>query len=60
MYPIWRLLYAFKRLKTRSKAELTRRIDELEHEVIVSNGLHPHLDLIVRWAEYEARRKDAE
>ena len=60
MYPIWRLLYAFKRLKTRSNKELTQRIDELEHKVVASNGLHPHLDLIIRWAEYEARRKDAE
>jgi CRISPR-associated protein Csm1 len=60
MYPIWRLLYAFKRLKTRSTKELTQRIDELEHKVVASNGLHPHLDLIIRWAEYEARRKDAE
>ncbi len=60
MYPIWRLLYAFKRLKTRSNKELTQRIDELEHKVVAGNGLHPHLDLIIRWAEYEARRKDAE
>jgi len=55
MYPIWRLLYAFKRLKTKEK-ELSQRIDELEHEVVVSNGLHQHLNLIVRWAEYEVRR----
>jgi CRISPR-associated protein Csm1 len=56
MYPIWRLLYAFKRLKTRSNIELTQRIDELEHKVVAGNGLHPHLDLIIRWAEYEVRR----
>ena len=56
MYPIWRLLYAFKRLKTRSNAELALRIDELEHKVVAGNGLHPHLDLIIRWAEYEVRR----
>jgi len=60
MYPIWRLLYAFKRLKTRSNKELAKRIDELEHKVVAGNGLHPHLDLIIRWTEYEARRKDAE
>jgi CRISPR-associated protein Csm1 len=56
MYPIWRLLYAFKRLKSRSNRELTQRIDELEHKVVAGNGLHPRLDLIIRWAEYEARR----
>ncbi len=59
IYPIWRLLYAFKRLKER-KEKLALRIDELEHQVVMGTSLRPYLDLIVRWAEYEIRRKNAE
>jgi len=53
MYPVWRLLYAFKRLKSRSRGEIAGGIEELEHQVVVGNGLHPQLDLIIRWAEFE-------
>jgi CRISPR-associated protein Csm1 len=59
VYPIWRLLYAFKRLKERHK-DLAPRICDIEQKVVVANGLRPRLDLIIRWAEYEVRRKDAE
>jgi len=55
MYPVWRLLYAFKRLKERHKG-LALRIDDLEKQVTAANGLHPRLDLIIRWADYEVRR----
>jgi len=54
MFPIWRLYYAFKRLKDRHK-DLARQIDELEHNLVQKNDLHPQLDLIIRWAEFETR-----
>ena len=50
MFPLWRLLYAFKRLKERHK-DLVTLIDDLEKAVVKASDLHPYLDLIVRWAE---------
>lgn len=59
MFPIWRLLYAFKRLKGRHKTIATA-IQELEQDVVRGGELHPYLDLVVRWVEYEIRRSHAE
>ncbi len=58
LFPIWRLLYTFRRLQEREK-ELAQQIGELEKMVVRDTGLHPHLNLITRWAELETRRKDA-
>jgi CRISPR-associated protein Csm1 len=56
--PIWRLLYAFKRLKTRHE-KLASDIQWIEDKVRAGDcDLHPYLDLIVRWAELEARTKE--
>ncbi len=55
IFPIWRLYYALKRLKERHK-ELAQRVDDLEKLLVKDNDLHPQLDLIVRWAEFELRR----
>uniref|UniRef100_A0A7C4GH30 CRISPR system single-strand-specific deoxyribonuclease Cas10/Csm1 (subtype III-A) n=1 Tax=candidate division WOR-3 bacterium TaxID=2052148 RepID=A0A7C4GH30_UNCW3 len=60
MVPIWRLLYALKRMKERHD-RLAQGIQKVEDGVRQGEMfLHPHLDLIVRWAEFETRRKDAE
>ena len=55
MFPIWRLLYAFKKLKSRSKEDAQTMLDDLEKAVVAGGDLHPQLDLIVRWAELETR-----
>ena len=57
MFPLWRLFYAFKRLKERHKDQMSA-IDDLEKAVVKENDLHPHLDMIVRWAELATRRSD--
>jgi CRISPR-associated protein Csm1 len=61
MFPVWRLIYALTRLKERekNKPEMLTALNELERKIIQGVGLHPHLDLITRWAELETRRKDA-
>jgi len=57
MFPVWRLIYALTRLKEREKdkPELLQALSEIESRIVQGVGLHPHLDLIVRWAELETR-----
>ncbi len=59
MFPVWRLIYALTRLKERerNKPEVLTALNELERKIIQGVGLHPHLDLITRWAELETREK---
>ncbi len=59
MFPVWRLIYALTRLKERVKSnpELLIALDELEKKIIRGVSLHPHLKLIIRWAELETREK---
>lgn len=59
IFPIWRLFYALNRLQKRH-GEMAPRIEAFRMRIVQDNDLHPHLDLITRWAEYETRRKDAE
>ncbi len=59
MFPVWRLIYALTRLKEREKDKpaLLQLLSEIESKVMQGVRLHPHLDLIVRWAELETREK---
>jgi len=56
IFRIWRLLYAFKRLKERH-SEYVEKIDELEKTVIIDKDLHPYLDVSLRWAELLIKTK---
>lgn len=54
MFPVWRLLYALGRLQQRHE-DMAGRIEALRGRIVQDNDLHPFLDLITRWAEYETR-----
>ena len=56
VFRIWRLLYAFKRLKERH-SKYIEKIDELEKTVIIDKDLHPYLNVSVRWAELLTKTK---
>jgi CRISPR-associated protein Csm1 len=54
IFRIWRLLYAFKRLKERHKRR-ANGLTELEENIMLNNELRPYLDVATRWAEYLTR-----
>jgi len=54
IFKIWRLLYAFKRLKERHKNFISELTD-LEDAIIKDYQLKPNLDVALRWAEYLTR-----
>lgn len=56
MHRIWRLLYAFKRLKERYE-EKAVELDELEKMVVIEKDLKPYLNIAVRWAELLTRKE---
>jgi len=59
IFRIWRILYAFKRLKERH-GKLDRQIDHLEKLILNKTQIHDNLDICVRWAEYKTRRQKTE
>jgi len=56
LFRVWRLLYAFKRLKERHH-EFSQELTKLENDIIKDFKLKPYLDIAIRWAEFLTRKK---
>ena len=57
IFRVWRLLYAFKRLKERNN-KLAVEIANLENTVLLNKRtVRPNLDVAIRWAEFLTREK---
>lgn len=56
MFRVWRLLYAFKRLKERHKKH-SQELTQLEMKILHDHKLMPNLDISIRWAELLTRKK---
>jgi len=54
IFKVWRLLYAFKRLRERYRSN-EQEINDLEINIMTDHKLKPYLDVATRWAEYLTR-----
>jgi len=56
IFRIWRLFYAFRRLKERYRGQI-EEIDKLEKIIVTEWDLIPYLDISTRWADYLTRKE---